>query len=261
MPIDAAEGLCAHCLLSVAPIGHDPQRFIHGMPGQTLSAEQNESLRQVIRDPGVNDAIKLYRQMLPEVSQAETCAFIGEFIRKGDIFGEITEYRRNYPGASLEEARNACKQQAAASIAELKAKYPEKFAKRRQLNWRKIGLCLAFHVAAGAVFWGVVVIIMPSMAHTAAVLSFADGFFFAAGAALSMLLMVSWKRFLGVTLCLALAFLVAGLSHTYVSWWGIVFGALFGQSFGLKIFGASFMVGHPTCKSGIRPSGDASPAR
>ena len=68
------------------------------MPGRTLSAEQNESLRQSILD--------------------------------GDFIGAITLYRETVPDASLAEAHDY----AGRLVIEVKAKHPEKFESSTQVD-------------------------------------------------------------------------------------------------------------------------------
>ena len=56
----------------------DYQKYVHGMPGQTLSAEQTELLRQAIFDGGLRSAIKVYRRLIPDASPAEAKDYIGK---------------------------------------------------------------------------------------------------------------------------------------------------------------------------------------
>ena len=147
----------------------DYQTFVYGMPSRTLSAQQNDSLRQAILAGDVAGAIKLFRGTFPDASRAEANFF----------FAKLVE--------------------------ELKAKHPEKFAaprSLRDLNRLAMGITLMFELVAFAVFW----LMTPSAAPVSKLVGCATGFLLGAGYG-SLQLPLSQKpfwRFLATTSALLL---------------------------------------------------------
>jgi hypothetical protein len=134
----------------------DYQKFVHGMPSRTLSAEQRESLRQAIFD--------------------------------GPIPSPVTLYRRTFPGASRAEGQDYVGKAAA----ELLAAHPEKFAKPWDLNWRLMGICVVVEFGLCAGFW----LLMPPTAPTVRLFRYTVGFVFAAGVLLLQRQHTLWQRLL-----------------------------------------------------------------
>jgi tRNA A-37 threonylcarbamoyl transferase component Bud32 len=174
----------------------DYQKFVHGLPSRTFSAEQFVPLNKAIFDGDVPNAIKLYRQAIPDVSLGEA----HDFIRKHS--------------------------------AELKAKQPEKFAptpRMLDLNWRAMGLCLVFELA---VFAGAWIMPVPPVAPAARVGSCAVGFLFGTGLLLSSRLKSALQirlAVMGMLVCfpfLLFAVLRSSYKDTFFFFGGIACGAL-----------------------------------
>jgi tRNA A-37 threonylcarbamoyl transferase component Bud32 len=152
----------------------DYQKFVHGLPSRTFSAEQLGPLHQAILDGDIPGAIKLYRRTVPDASLAEAQDYVGKH------------------------------------NAELRAKHPEKFApppKLWDLNWRWMGICLVVEVALFAGFW----IMVPPVAPAARLFTSAGGFLSGAGIFLSRRLKTCWQRCLVV---LGLLFIPLALTAT-----------------------------------------------
>jgi serine/threonine protein kinase len=144
----------------------DYQKFLHGMPSRTLSAEQRESLRQAIFD--------------------------------GPIPSPVTLYRRTFPGASRAEAQDYVGRVAA----ELLATHPEKLAKPWDLNWQSMGAFLLVELGVLASIW----LMMPPVVPAARLFRYAVGFVFGAGALLLRRQHTLWQRMLAYLLFFLLVF-------------------------------------------------------
>jgi serine/threonine protein kinase len=144
----------------------DYQKFVHGMPSRTLSAEQRDSLRQAIFD--------------------------------GPIPSPATLYRRTFPGASRAEAQDYVGKVAA----ELLATHPEKLAKPWDLNWQSMGACLLVELGVLASIW----LMMPPVVPAARLFRYAVGFVFGAGALLLRRQHTLWQRMLAYLLFFLLVF-------------------------------------------------------
>jgi tRNA A-37 threonylcarbamoyl transferase component Bud32 len=170
----------------------DYQKFVHGLPSRTFSAEQLGPLNQAILDGDIPSAIKLYRRTIPDASLAEAQDYVGK--------------------------RNA----------ELRAKHPDKFGpppKVWDLNWRLMGICLVVEVAVFAGLW----IMVPPVAPAARLFTSAGGFLSGAGIRLSSRLKIFWQRclvVLGILLCFTLVFAATvRFSHEGLFYFGgLVFG-------------------------------------
>jgi tRNA A-37 threonylcarbamoyl transferase component Bud32 len=174
----------------------DYQKVIHGMPSQTLSTEQSESLRQAIRDGDTVGAIKLVRRAFPDASLAVANAYLGKFARE-----EL--YRQRFPGASLKESREGSEKHYAEYIAELKAKHPGKFlpSKPWDLNWWLMSKTL---VVEAGLFAGLWLIAPPPVSPGTRLLVYAASFLCGVGIMTSSRVKSSWKRVLGMMLCFLL---------------------------------------------------------
>jgi serine/threonine protein kinase len=144
----------------------DYQKFVHGMPSRTLSAEQRESLRQAIFS--------------------------------GPIPSPVTLYRRTFPGASRAEAQDYVGKVAA----ELLATHPEKLAKPWDLNWQSMGACLLVELGVLASIW----LMMPPVVPAARLFRYAVGFVFGAGVLLLRRQHTLWQRMLAYLLFFLLVF-------------------------------------------------------
>ncbi len=147
-------------------MARDYQKFVHGMPSRTLSAEQLESLRQAIFD--------------------------------GPIPSPVTLYRRTFTGASRAEAQDYVGKVSA----ELLGTHPEKFARPWDLNWQSMGACLLVEVGVLASIW----LMMPPEVPAARLFRYAVGFVFGAGALLLRRQHALWQRMLAYLLFFLLVF-------------------------------------------------------
>jgi hypothetical protein len=171
----------------------DYQKFVHGLPSRSFSAEQIESLNREILDGDIFSAIKLYRRTVPDASPDEAAGYVRKL------------------------------------GAELQANHPEKFVARKlsRSNWRAMGICLVVEIVAFAGFW----LMMPPLVPTGSLLASAIGFFFGAGILASFRLKGFWRRFLvrlNLLLCIPLALeTTLGFFHVgmFFFFGGIAFGA------------------------------------
>ena len=145
----------------------DYQKFVHGRPSRTLSAEQSESLRQAIFDGPIPSPVTLYRRMFPGASRAEAQDYVGKV------------------------------------AAELLAAHPEKLAKPWDLNWQSMGACLLVELGLLASIW----LMMPPVVPAASLFRYAVGFVFGAGTLLLRRQHTLWQRMLAYLLFFLLVFL------------------------------------------------------
>jgi serine/threonine protein kinase len=137
-------------------MAQDYQKFLHGMPSRTLSAEQGESLRQAIFDGRLPSPVTLYRRAIPGATRAEAQDYIGKVAAK------------------------------------LLAAHPEKFARPWDLNWRLMGVCLVIEFGLCAGLW----LVMPPVAPAVRLFRYTIGFVFGAGALLLRRRHSRWQRLL-----------------------------------------------------------------
>jgi hypothetical protein len=164
----------------------DYLRFVHGLPSRSLSNAQIEPLRQAILDSEIPQAIKLYRQTIPDASIDEASEFVGKL------------------------------------AAEIKAKHPEKFQfpKPWDLNWRAMVLCLAVEAALYAILW----VILPGAAPRERLFPAAFGFVLGAAFTFARRFSGFWIRRLGVMASITPAVLILSrFTSGGMVWEGIAF--------------------------------------
>jgi tRNA A-37 threonylcarbamoyl transferase component Bud32 len=202
----------------------DYQKFVHGLPSRTFSAEQLVPLNKAILDGDIVSAIKQYRLLSPESSLAQAQNFVRIF-------------RRRF-------------------APELVAQHPDIFAsspkpKPWDLNWLLMCICLVVELVVLACYW----MVMPRVEPTGILVAFAAGFLSGAAIILSLRLKGALMKFLvllGVVLCGALAGLATPKDFHEGSYVG-------GLAFGACVIGFGFIRKRRKSTPGKRPLNDLSP--